>query len=67
MEKLYIPEICGLGLHFEFDKFRITYAIILCFLWLMSVLFSTEYMKNHKNLCVFVRTALRRRSIFLPN
>ena len=37
---LEVPEICGLGLHFEIDGFRILYGSIAAFMWLMSTLFS---------------------------
>ena len=46
---LEIPEICGLGLHFEIDGFRILYGSIAAFMWLMSTLFSKEYLSHYTN------------------
>ena len=44
-----IGNICGLGLSFRFDGFRILYAVIATFMWLMAMLFSIEYMKHYDN------------------
>lgn len=46
---LEVPEICGLGLHFEIDGFRILYGSIAVFMWLMSTLFSKEYLSHDTN------------------
>lgn len=46
---LEVPEICGLGLHFEIDGFRILYGSIAAFMWLMSTLFSKEYLSHYTN------------------
>ena len=46
---LEIPGICGLGLHFKLDSFRILYGSIAAFMWLMSTLFSKEYLSHYKN------------------
>lgn len=45
---LEIPGICGLGLHFKLDSFRILYGSIAAFMWLMSTLFSKEYLSHYK-------------------
>lgn len=44
-----IPEICGFGLHFTLDGFRLIYAGIAIFMWLMTAILSKEYMSHHKN------------------
>lgn len=46
---LEVPEICGLGLHFEIDGFLILYGSIAAFMWLMSTLFSKEYLSHYTN------------------
>ncbi|MBO5373395.1 MAG: NADH dehydrogenase [Lachnospiraceae bacterium] len=45
--ELYIPEICGMGLHFTLDGFRGVYGIIAAFMWMMTLLFSKEYLGGH--------------------
>ncbi len=47
--KLAIPEICGLGLHFTLDGFRVIYGSIVAFMWAGATLLSGEYFKHHKN------------------
>ena len=44
-----IADICDLGLNFRFDGFRLLYACITTFMWLMSMLFSREYMAHYSN------------------
>lgn len=44
-----IPEICGMGLHFTLDSFRILYGMIASFMWFMSTLFSKEYLNHYRN------------------
>lgn len=44
-----IGNICGLGLSFRLDGFRVLYVLIATFMWLMAMLFSTEYMKHYEN------------------
>ena len=36
-------QICGLGLYFRLDGFRIVYLCVTAFLWIVSSLFSAEY------------------------
>lgn len=45
----YIPDVCGLGLSFELDGFRLLYGVISTFMWLECLLFSKEYMAHQKN------------------
>lgn len=46
---LDIPEICGMGLHFVLDGFRVLYGSIAAFMWFMSTLFSREYFAHYRN------------------
>ncbi len=46
---LGIPEICGFGMSFRMDGFRLIYGTIAAFMWMMTTLLSGEYFKNHKN------------------
>lgn len=39
-------EVCSLGLSFEIDGFRRVYCVVIAFMWMMTLLFSTEYFKN---------------------
>ena len=47
--ELVIDNICGMGLSFGFDGFRILYAVIATFMWIMAVAFSAEYMAHYQN------------------
>lgn len=40
--------LCGLGIHFTVDGFRILYGLIAAFMWLVSGLFSVEYFSHYK-------------------
>lgn len=44
-----IPNICGMGLSFQFDGFQMLYAAITTFMWLETLLFSREYMSHSKH------------------
>ncbi len=44
-----VPEICGMGLNFTIDGFRVLYAAIACFMWMMTALFSNEYFAHYRN------------------
>jgi len=44
-----ISSICDFGLNFRFDGFRVLYACVATFMWLMSMTYSTEYMAHYKN------------------
>lgn len=45
----YIPEICGFGLSFTLDGFRLIYVLIAAFMWMMTTILSREYFTHHKN------------------
>ncbi len=44
-----VPEICGRGLSFTIDGFRVMYAAIACFMWMCTSLFSKEYFAHYRN------------------
>lgn len=44
-----IPAICGMGLNFTIDGFRIVYCLIAAFMWALTGLFSVEYFSHYKN------------------
>ena len=46
---VYVPEICGMGLSFTIDGFRVLYAAIACFMWMCTSLFSEEYFAHYRN------------------
>ena len=45
--QLYIPEICGFGLNFILDGFRMIYSVIAALMWMMTTLLSREYFRHH--------------------
>lgn len=44
-----LPGLCGLGLHLTSDGFRAVYCILLAFMWAMTLLFSPDYFRHHRN------------------
>ena len=46
---VYVPEICGMGLTFTVDGFRVLYSAIACFMWMMTAVFSDEYFAHYRN------------------
>ncbi len=46
---MQIPEVCGMGLQFTLDGFRLVYCIIAAFMWLVTLIFSKEYFAHYKN------------------
>lgn len=44
-----LPEVCGMGLTFTVDGFRVLYAGIATFMWMMTAVFSTEYFEHYRN------------------
>lgn len=44
-----VPEICGMGLSFTVDGFRVLYAAIACFMWACTSVFSGEYFAHYRN------------------
>lgn len=45
----YLPKICGMGLHFTMEGFRMVYAMTAAFMWMMTTILSREYLKHHEN------------------
>lgn len=45
----YVPYVCGFGLHFTLDGFRLIYGTIVAFMWAGATLISGEYFQHHKN------------------
>lgn len=45
----WLSNICGHGLSFTVDGFRIVYVVIACFMWAMTGLFSPEYFKHYSH------------------
>ena len=44
-----LPGVCGMGLHFTVDGFRVLYGTIAAFMWMMTSLFSAEYFAHYRN------------------
>lgn len=44
-----LPGVCGLGLSFTVDGFRVVYVCIAAFMWLGTSLFSMEYFAHYRN------------------
>lgn len=44
-----VPEICGFGLNFRMEGFRLTYGCVAALMWMMTTILSREYLKHHKN------------------
>ena len=42
-----VPEICGFGLGFTMDGFRVIYSMIAALMWMMTTLLSREYFQHH--------------------
>lgn len=43
-----IPEICGFGLHFRMDGFRLIYGCVTALMWMMAAFLSKEYFREHR-------------------
>lgn len=46
---LELPGLCGRGLSFRADGFRALYAAVAALLWMMTTLFSPEYLRHYRN------------------
>ena len=44
-----VPGVCGMGLNFTVGGFRSIYAMIACFMWMITALFSPEYFAHYRN------------------
>jgi len=47
--ELYLADLGAFTLHFRADGFRVLYACVASFLWLVTTIFSPEYFKHSKN------------------
>ncbi len=48
-----IPGICGFGLHFRMDGFRLIYALVAALMWTMTTVLSGEYFAHHEHVSRF--------------
>ncbi len=46
---LSLKEVCGFGLHFQLDGFRLIYGTVAAFMWMMATIISREYFAHHEN------------------
>ncbi|MCH5344682.1 MAG: sodium:proton antiporter [Acetatifactor sp.] len=46
---LSLPDICGMGLYFRIDGFRVIFAVVTAYMWMMTTLFSREYLSHSKH------------------
>lgn len=46
---IVFEKLFGVGLSFKFDGFRVLYSFVSIFMWLMTIIFSKEYMHEYKN------------------
>lgn len=44
-----VHEICGFGLNFQMDGFRLIYGCVTALMWMMTTILSKEYFKHHEN------------------
>ncbi|MDO4458636.1 MAG: complex I subunit 5 family protein [Clostridia bacterium] len=44
-----INEICGMGLKFTFDGFRLVYGLVAALMWMMTTILSRQYFAHHEN------------------
>lgn len=47
--EILIPNVCGFGLHFTLDGFRLIYTLVAVLMWTVSAVFSREYMAHYAN------------------
>lgn len=46
---LHIPGICGFGLSFTLDGFRLIYGAVAALMWMMTTILSRQYFAHHEN------------------
>lgn len=44
-----IPDVCGLGISFMLDRFRLVYLVLITLMWLACLVFSKEYIGHAKH------------------
>ncbi len=47
--RFVVPGICGMGLHFTMDGFRLVYGTVAALMWMMTTILSREYFLHHGN------------------
>ncbi len=53
-----LPEVCGLGLSFRADGFRVIFALVTAYMWMMTTLFSGEYLNHSRHTARYYRFLL---------
>lgn len=48
--EFYVPEVCGFGLYFALDGFRMVYAVVTAFMWLTATAMAKEYFGLHEKM-----------------
>lgn len=48
-EMYTVPGVCGMGLHFTLDGFRMIYGTVAALMWMMTTILSREYFAHHEN------------------
>ncbi|MCD7843654.1 MAG: complex I subunit 5 family protein [Clostridiales bacterium] len=46
---LSVPGVCGMGLSFQMDGFRGIFATVTAYMWMMTTIFSREYLAHSRN------------------
>ncbi|MCD8008322.1 MAG: sodium:proton antiporter, partial [Clostridiales bacterium] len=46
---LSLPGVCGMGLSFQLDGFRGIFATVTAYMWMMTTIFSREYLAHSRN------------------
>ncbi len=46
---LAVPNVCGRGIYLKLDCFRAIYALIAALMWMMTTIFSREYLAHYRN------------------
>lgn len=46
---LSLPDVCGFGISFELDGYRLIYGSVAAFMWMMCTILSKEYFVHHEN------------------
>ena len=46
---LHIDGFCALGLSFKLDGFRFVYLVVIAFMWMVTTMFSREYLAHYRN------------------
>lgn len=44
-----LPDVCGFGIYFTLDGFRAIYGLTASFMWLVTTVFSEEYLSRYRN------------------